>query len=114
MNNKRKLDQLINSFDNLTCYNIKDNSIVVAPNAKRVHYFSKVNYKYCPHFVKSSNYKQKNIFGLDSIPDQETFSHEEVQILLDQRERILYRTYLQTIARQDPPQGLIENTPVIF
>jgi hypothetical protein len=50
---------------------------------------------------KTINYKQKNIFGLDSIPEKDMFTREEVQILLDQRERILYKRYLQMIAHDE-------------
>jgi hypothetical protein len=118
MSNKRKLDDLIDSFTTLSFCQKPCTTLALPPPAKRGHYLpisvSKINLKPCTDLYKTINYKQKNIFGLDQIPHKEMFTREEVQILLDQRERILYKRYLQMVANNDKKEKIIKQLkPVI-
>ena len=104
MSRKRKLDELIDSFSNVNISSTQS-------QAKRpitLLNVSKIELKPHATLIKIHNYKQKNIFGLDPIPEQETFTKEEVQILLDQRERVLYKRYLQLLKEHDKPERLIK------
>lgn len=117
MTNKRKLDDLIDSLSDLNFNVEKQSSQIVAisqpPPAKRGHYLpitvSKLNLKPCNNLIKTSQlHKFKNIFGLSDVPNQESFTREEVEILIDQRERMLYKHYLSLIASKNIPDK-IEN-----
>ena len=80
---KRKLDDLVDIFENMSFSHerMQCTALVVQSSPKRIRVFN--------------TYKQKNIFGLEPIPEQETFTYEEVQILLDKREKLLYKKYLE-------------------
>ena len=113
MPNKRKLDDLINSFDNMNIQN-KCTDLVVSqpPPAKRGHYLpitvSKLKLKPNSKLIKvNQSHKYKNIFGLHPLPEQETFTREEVEILIDQRERELYKRYLTLMAYENVKEKIL-------
>ena len=115
MSHKRKLDDLIHSFDTMSFNKTptpEKSTAIILPPAKRGHFLpsnvSKIRFKPMKSVIKVMNYKSKNIFGLDDVPMQDTFTREEVQILIDQRERTLYRLYLQTIAKDDCTDKIIQ------
>lgn len=111
---KRKLDDLINSFDSMNFYEESQNQIVAIaqpPPAKRGHTLpiniSKLKFEPCNELIRFNNlHRFKNIFGLDQLPEQDSFSREEVEILIDQRERQLYRKYLALMEYENTPDKI--------
>tara|TARA_B110000977_G_C11068665_1_gene488779 strand:- start:2162 stop:2476 length:315 start_codon:yes stop_codon:yes gene_type:complete len=85
---KRKFDDLMDSFESM---NISQKcTTLAAPSTKRRNYkvitVSKINLV-----------KYKNIFGLETIPEKDFFTRQEVESLLDKRDKLLYKKYLDII-----------------
>ena len=112
---KRKLEDLIDSFESMNFYTESRNqnlAIAQPPPAKRGHTLpitiSKLKLEPCVKFINFKNlHRFKNIFGLDQLPEQHSFSREEVEILIDQRELQLYRKYLALMEHENAPDKII-------
>ena len=110
---KRKLDDLIDSLNSLNVSKQSSTALTISrsPPAKRGHFLpisvSKLNLKQTELIKVNQFHKFKNIFGLPAIPEQEFFSKEEVEILIDQRERELYKKYLQIISLENIKENVL-------
>lgn len=121
MTNKRKLDDLIESFEHLGFEQKAVQSktaIIPYPPAKRGHCLpieiSKLNIKPCRELIRFKQmHKFKNIFGLPQIPDKEQFTKEEVEILIDQRERMLYKQYLDYLSVTNLKEKIVKSVPTV-
>jgi hypothetical protein len=100
---KRKLDDLIDSFESVEISN--------KPRTKRkINHItvSKLKLTSCENMLKfQSMHKYKNIFGLKQLPNKESFTREEVEILLDQRDRELYKIYMDHIVQENIPEKIV-------
>ena len=112
---KRKLEDLIDSFESMNFYGESQKQIVAIaqpPPAKRGHTLpisiSKLKLEPCAELIRFNKlHRFKNIFGLEQLPEQDTFSREEVEILIDQRERQLYRKYLALMEYENIPDKIV-------
>lgn len=116
---KRKLDDLIDSLNSLSF--VKQSTALTIsqlPPAKRGHFLpisvSKLNLKPTELIKVNQFHKFKNIFGLPKIPEQESFTKEEVEILIDQRERELYKRYLQMISIENIKENVVTDIQEII
>lgn len=107
MTQKRKLEDLISSFDSL-----KFTAASQPPAAKRGHYLpitvSKLKLTPTSDLVHVNQFHRfKNIFGLPDLPVQESYTQEEVESIIDQRERELYKRYLTIMAYENVREKIL-------